>query len=275
MIKKKYYRITELEKKFGISEDDAQYLIEQGEVPLVFFRPNESFILGTEEDHKFIAHCYITYGGLIRLNKVFHLDFLLQHGFTLSSKAIPIEFNNIDDVDPIQIPNLIGVDGEIHRWDVKDLHEFENEPLFILENSKPTVVEKGQNPPPRGALFPRDDGAHFHLTFPHYKYQLQDIVFEEKTINKLGLVTTKKQPETNYSPINSLVAHLMQLHPHKGAAQIWNLLYENWEHDDDLDPESILVNMTREKLTYTKTSNIEVEIGKKRFRNIVSELKNS
>lgn len=271
MIDKKYYRITELPKKFGLLKEDVQYLFEQEKLPLTFFRPHDDFILGTINNSRFTAHCFITYSGLVQLYDESHYEYLLKGGSTSTRRTIPIEVLSIEDIEPCYFPNLIGVDHEISSFEPKELEEFQDEELVMVENSHATRIDKGDKIPPNGKVVTFSvTNAKVHLTIPAVTYELSDLVIEHKTLVSLGIIKqVERGAESNFK-IEDLISHLVKTYPTKNAKALWQLLLDNWEQDDDLDPFSMLTDMTNERLYYINKKGTEASIGQKRFANLVS-----
>ncbi|WP_105175255.1 hypothetical protein [Pseudoalteromonas sp. T1lg122] len=66
---KKYYRLSELEKAFGISFDDAHYLNSETDVSFCIFCPTSDVTLGDYRKGKFVGFGCALYSGLISLDK--------------------------------------------------------------------------------------------------------------------------------------------------------------------------------------------------------------
>lgn len=66
---KKYYRLSELEKTFGISVDDAHYLNSETDVSFCVFCPISDVILGGYRKGKFVGFSCASYSGLISLEE--------------------------------------------------------------------------------------------------------------------------------------------------------------------------------------------------------------
>lgn len=73
IVVKEYYRLSELERYFGISEDDVKYLVENDKIRLSLFCSHAKFIVGEWIDNKdsktkFCGNSVVNYQGAIELS---------------------------------------------------------------------------------------------------------------------------------------------------------------------------------------------------------------
>jgi hypothetical protein len=69
MIAKHYYRIEELEFKFGISKSDVLYLVEQNKIRLAFYREASQYLIGGWLKNGFVAYGAVKYEGVVTIER--------------------------------------------------------------------------------------------------------------------------------------------------------------------------------------------------------------
>jgi hypothetical protein len=68
MIEKEYYRLSELESKFGLDDEDVQYWLERSELSLVFPQPYQKYVFGGWRDSQFIGYGVAEYKGMVSIS---------------------------------------------------------------------------------------------------------------------------------------------------------------------------------------------------------------
>lgn len=96
-MKKLYYRLGELQDRYGISTYDIRYLLEREQLPLCFYRPQRTFITGRENNFQFIAFGYVAYFGLVEIAQEYGGD-LLEYGQAESKYCLLLERDNLESL---------------------------------------------------------------------------------------------------------------------------------------------------------------------------------
>lgn len=124
MIVKDYYRLEELESKFGITVSDVHYLVEQNKISLAFYRKTEKYLVGGWLKNGFVGYGAVNYEGMVTVDRDVGLK-LFSKG-----KADTLNFhlcerdkiNYLTGEYPfsIQIPN-----NYLCKWTAKSLENLE------------------------------------------------------------------------------------------------------------------------------------------------------
>lgn len=276
-MKKLYYRLEELQDRYGLCSYDIRYLMERDQLPLCFFRTYCVFIAGKEDAHRFDAYGCVSYFGLVEL-KHYHNDALLENGYTDASNCYLLEKDTVETLS-VDCPNSIKPPNNfISQWLHIDVEELEFEQLFAIENNTATRIENATGEPESGYFFPlKGQNASMHIDFPSHRYELKDLVITHKTLVELGLFTeepkAKADKERSKNAFHRLIEHMIASHPRKRASELWALLRNTWEEDDNIDPESILSEVNERSLVWVSASGTENRISYKTFQNRVSEIR--
>lgn len=251
-MKKLYYRLDELQDRYGIYSYDIRYLMEREQLPLCFYRPQKIFIAGKNNDYQFSAYGHVAYFGLIELESL-HADYLLDEGYTESKYCSLLERNNIESLGTDCPRGIKPPHNDIAEWLFIDVDEMDEASVFALENNTAVRVEGVTEKPDSGYLMPIEgQDASIHINFPYYRYEFRDLVVQHKTLVELGLFddeqNTKETSERSKSPFHRLIEHLIKSFPQKRASELWSILKNTWEQDDDIDPESILAEVNERSL---------------------------
>jgi hypothetical protein len=254
VIKKQYYRLSELQQLKGISEEDVRYWMERDELPLLFYRTDAFFLVGDSKSNAFRAHCYVSYRGLVEL-ELFHDQYLLDHGYTETTTCYLTELDRVDSLGTgcptvIAPPNMY-----VSSWDPKEPEEIEGDKFFAMENHTPSRVEVN-DPEPEGGFFDSLDNssARIHIVVHSHRYTFNDLVLSDETLFRLGVLendeladrTIKSRVNTSGN-INSIVSSnkqrkqdirevleaILKTHPDISAKGAWSLL----ENEVQMDPE--------------------------------------
>jgi hypothetical protein len=116
MIKKEYYRISELERRFEITFEDILYLVNEGKLAVWIYKGTTKYIVGGWAKNKgFIAHGLVVYRGLIQLlpkdqRKVLEKGKLKINNFGILNDAQILSFSTVNPFN-VEFPS-----GPIHSW---------------------------------------------------------------------------------------------------------------------------------------------------------------
>ena len=70
MIEKEYYRVDELQYRFGLSSSDFSYLVETSKIDLAFYIKQNKFVIGNwSKDNGFVGYGVVLYRGLIKIGQ--------------------------------------------------------------------------------------------------------------------------------------------------------------------------------------------------------------
>lgn len=89
MIIKNYYRLEELEPKFGISQSDIRYYVEQGRLALAVFLPIQRYVFGGWEAGKFVGVGVGDYQGIARLSLADSMAVYVNESIQVSAVSVP------------------------------------------------------------------------------------------------------------------------------------------------------------------------------------------
>ena len=88
MLDKTYYKISELEKRFDLTLEDIQFLVENKKLKFCFFSTKDNYLIGNYVDAGFIGIGTVTYEGLIGLNRSDALAILRNEEVKISTFAL-------------------------------------------------------------------------------------------------------------------------------------------------------------------------------------------
>ncbi len=122
MIAKHYYRIEELEPKFGISKSDVLYLVEQNKIRLAFYREAAHYIIGGWLKNGFVAYGAVNYEGMVSIERDIGLKvFAKGKADTLNFQLCERDnINYLTGEYPFSIPLP---NDYLCNWDAKSLDE--------------------------------------------------------------------------------------------------------------------------------------------------------
>jgi hypothetical protein len=254
VIKKQYYRLSDLRQLKGISEEDVRYWMERDELPLLFYRTDAFFLAGDRKPNAFHGHCYVSYRGLVEL-ELFHDQFLLDDGYTETTTCYLTELDRVDSLGggcPTSIapPNIY-----ISSWDPKEPEEIEGDKIFAMENHTLSILE-ANDPEPEGGFFRSRDNssARFHIVVHPHRYSFNDLILTDETLFRLGVLKSDEladkiiNEQVNISEnTNSIVSSnrrrkqdvrevletIIKTYPNISAKGAWSHL----ENEVQMDPE--------------------------------------
>jgi hypothetical protein len=141
MIFKDYYRLEELESKFGITVNDVLYLVEQNKIRLAFYRQAVSYLIGGWLNDGFMGYGAVNYEGtvtvardvgltLVAKGKVDTLDFQLCERDKINYLTGKYPFS-------IPLPNDF-----ICRWSAKSLEDikWERIPARVYPSERESLL---------------------------------------------------------------------------------------------------------------------------------------
>ncbi|PKH88643.1 hypothetical protein [Colwellia sp. Bg11-28] len=263
MIEKDYYRLSELQSKFGFSEYDYIYLCEQHNNPIHFFVFSKYFVI-TEADFTEIRVVgVVNYKGVITL-KPHDRRRLLQQG---SISITECDLLNKSSITMYETPSGILIDNCFDsRYVLKslDVNAIPNHSI----NGR-VIDEKN-----REMMHTESDLLTTTLSF-----ELNDMVVTPKDIDwaKSHLFPTDEMPKKEEdSGERENVFHLylkglIKAHPRKGASALWNhILQQHSEENDLIDPYFLLREMSTDKIIWGQENDNDRTMTKGTFKNLVS-----
>lgn len=283
MLQQKYYRLAELERSFGLSLENLRYLVENDQLHLIFKKPSEKYLIGLlNKQQKFIGFGSANYSGYFSLSKIDQLE-LIKKGKVRSNRMWLLQHSEIRRLEADYPYRLPSPNLYIQKWIKKDSIEvsdqiwampYLNETEGLARGFLTMLADFGENPIEKDNdsldKFPENTLIPNSMILSH-----DDICVTRIALKKLGLIEDDKPKNAKTeNAFKRLVHNLIKRHPQKGAAALWNHLYDNHETDESLDPESILDEVGRDELSWVQGKDSARTVTKKRFRNMVSEEKN-
>jgi hypothetical protein len=126
MIVKDYYRLEELEVKFGISKNDVLYLVEQNKIRLAFYREAVNYLIGGWLDEGFIGCGAVSYEGMVTVQQDVGLElFAKEKADTLNFQLCERDnINYLTGEYPFSVPLP---NGFLCKWSAKGLEDIKRE----------------------------------------------------------------------------------------------------------------------------------------------------
>lgn len=296
LINKKYYRLDELEGKFGITEGDALYLAENSEIDISLLCKRERFVIGawskSKEGH-FVGFGIVNYRGLLGISKRDQLS-LLDDGEVKINYALILEKGKVSDwsgdypftIDPPN--NVIGS----WRPEMFDQVDFDKFPAKLLPNEITTITGSlrkimGGSPFYDQANFDEikeklDECPEKQLTVKKVSFTSKDIRITDEMLKKAISLLKGNTNKANLLPSSSersnlltdLVESVLLAFPNEKAKSLWRKLREdNLRDTPELDIDSIILEVGLDQLVWLDRKGVEREVSFKRFQNMLSELK--
>jgi hypothetical protein len=288
VIKKDYYRIDELEPRFGILEADLQYWLDNEKIDFVIPQPLQNYVIGGRlKVGGFVGYGTVQYKGLIGIPRD-RAKLILEKGKASIDGCLLIEQGKITYLDDLYRFSVPIPNDFVKSWQPKPLSEIHWGKVSakrypsVTKNSQQFLKEAFES------LVNKDNKSAVELykevnnilSSPYLEIKKEVLCVTHTQLVKLSLV----EDENPIKPISieiarrdnafrTLVKNLIKLHPTKGGTALWDFLKENHESDESLDPESILDEVGRDELTWIDARKIERTITKKTFRNMVSDEK--
>jgi len=285
MIKKEYYRIEELEKRFGMSFSDLQYLVENSQIDLVFLIERNKFIIGGWREGKgFVGYSSVLYQGLVTINQAEQLSVLSKKKvacktFTLLTKD-NIKQHNLDYPFETQTPNSF-----LHDWTPKVTNDIEWETipakLFpqekehsvraissmfrnTLSNMNIELPEASQEEKEVMAKIPKvqfyAEGINFSLDdvcILHSDLVRIDVIEEQAVIESSEVIkeeaSTLNTPKIRTDDFQDLLIDAVKAKPEYSAKHYWELFKQEVEELEGfrtLDKYNLLVDVTGSQLKW-------------------------
>lgn len=285
MIEKPNYCIDELEIKFGFTNHDITYLINEGLLLPFVQVSNFNFIAGRNIDNGFLGNATGIISGKVFLLQS-HVSELLKKG-KLSTNSFWLKGReDILSWRTAKPPNIENVKNEVYSWSPTTIDNvtwpllikngLETEPNAAKELLKRIPQLLGKNTP--------EDKAFSAKTLEKYSDQVtvcrqltfntEDVLVSSENIILIQAKMSNRSP-TTVNALRNLVDHLVKMYPTKGGAALYRILVsESKNENDEIDPKSILIDADEESTFYRGLNGKELKVSRKRFLNIVSEIKN-
>ncbi|MBN7818706.1 hypothetical protein [Bowmanella yangjiangensis] len=306
MIQKDYYRLAELEAKFGVSQSDIQYLIEQGALVLATFLPSQRCVFGDWREGKFVGLGIGQYRGIVRLSFADSLSAFSNKSVQVKSFEVPNSGGifNWSGAYPFSVatPNEI-----IHKWiaadDISRIYwSFITAMLLPTENDSPwwsaanafakldglsdAVVEKNAVES-RFDQFLQKQPKRI-LNRHNLEFELKDACVLYEDLKSAGLVaTTQETPATQQldkvsaqfrDDFDELLARILQANKTIKAKGLLRILAEEARMEEDsrkFDIRNILLDEVEGKIVWLDHSAARKEkaYGPKTISNRLTEVR--
>lgn len=277
--------MDELGSKFGFTSHDVTFLITKGLLQPFIEVNHFHFIAGRMVNNRFLGNAtgFVT-GKVFVLER--HILELLKKGKVSTNLFYLRGREDIFTWSPAKPPNMENLKNEIYSWSPTTIEDvkwpalittaIKTEANYIKNLFKDISESSGKGTPEErmqilGVLNKYSDQVSF---CPSITIQTEDIFVSSENIKAIQSKKSIKS-DTNTSVVKNLVEHLMKMYPAKGGSALYKLLVTEFnKENDDIDPNAILIYADDSNIVYRSPSGKEAKIVKKRFLNIVSEIKN-
>jgi hypothetical protein len=309
MIKKEYYRLEELAKRFDVTFDEVRYRVEAGELNLSFYVNNKKFVLGGWQNGKdFIAFGIANYRGLVSIDSNKQME-LIEQGSVKCQTVTLLNKNAITDLlldypFKTSIPNKLLAEWrskviEQIIWDVIPAKVCPTEHANIFKiagqsllNSLSDIAKK-QGSNANVDLGAYDKYSDYQFEFDGLEFSTKDICVTHTELVKLGVVdsSTKElesnnitaeqlpdidQPDKRISQLTTLIERVVVANPKIKAIEVWRKLREESELDSldrKFDVEGILKDVTPNELLWESRYGNKTTVKKSTFDSKVSRIR--
>ena len=288
---KKYYKLTELDKAFAISIDDAHYLNSETDVSFCLYCKTSDIILGGYKESKFFGFGKATYSGLIKLTKA-------QQTIIFESKKLSLTKSTLLQKDKVtnyssgypyslKLPNKM-----FEGWLAAPLEKiplttipfyFQPEQrqsmlkqfckgIFDISDNKEKLIEKAS------AVFDPSQPVPDEL-FPTSKtFTFDDICIEPDELKKAKhyLFGNKEESASNTKlrPIDAMLINMLNEFPNDRPSKIWERIKEDLNNEPrKFDTDEIIDELGDDTLYWFDSSAEIQQMKKKSFYNLIKKLR--
>jgi len=288
---KKYYRLTELDKAFGISVDDAHYLNSETDVSFCVFCPTSDVILGGYRKGKFVGFGCASYSGLISLEKAQQTELFENKKVNLKGSVI-LQKDKISGYTPdypftVKVPNPVIIEWLSAPYD--DI-PFQHLPyIFKPEQCKSmpkqiikTLYELGAKNEESLSKLPEKLDPRKPLVDELFKsskaFTFDDVCIEPDELEKAKRYLFGNKEEstsnTNLRLIDAMLINMLNEFPNDRPSQIWEKLKNDITNDPrSFDTDEIIDEIGEDTLYWYNSSAELQKMKKKSFYNLIKKLK--
>lgn len=303
MLYKDYYLLEETENRFNLSISDIRYLVEQEKLCLGVYVDRQEFVIGGWVERKFTGYGWVSYAGPVTLSRSDSLSILDKGRGSISIVYLPNRSRSVelhaDYPFDLACPN-----NYVERWKPTPLKDIkwsripakvwaqETIPLvrslseifsgFATDEKKKAEYLESMGSQlrntPKKILSPDMIGCKSEkLCVLHEDLHALGLIdsksFVKSDLNSGPSVTTPKNRKRTQNRLHTLIENLVGLQPKKTPAQLWNYLKDFWETNDELDPESILCEVSDDVMIWVNSSGVEKTCKFKTFQNLVGKIR--
>ncbi|GAA6170811.1 hypothetical protein NBRC116592_04810 [Colwellia sp. KU-HH00111] len=264
MFRKDYYRLGELESKFGFSAYDYIYLCEKFNNPIRFYAHKHYFLMMDLDLYKKKLLGVAYYKGVINLLPQYRNE-LLQSG------SVEIEECYLTDKKFIELYEEVSPELVVNCFDEKyEVTSLRPENIQATNIYSRVIGEENR------------DMVQKEVTKLDCRLnlKLEDMVLTNDDISwaRLSLKMSNNEkvlPESERENTFHIYAkHLINFYPGKGASALWNIiLKKHHEEDDEIDPYCILIEVYPDEIIWAVKGDTERTMKKSTFKNLITKLK--
>ncbi|WP_417699021.1 hypothetical protein [Pseudoalteromonas lipolytica] len=288
---KKYYKLTELDKAFGISVDDAHYLNSETDVSFCLYCKTSDIILGGYKESKFFGFGKATYSGLIKLTKPQQTTIFESKKLSLVKSTIlqKDKLTGYDSEYPftVELPNkvfegwlsapfekipLVTIPFYFQPEQRQSMLKQFCKGIFDISDNKEKLIEKAS------AVFDPSQPVPDEL-FPTSKiFTFDDICIEPDELERAKhyLFGNKEESASNTKlrPIDTMLINMLIEFPNDRPSKIWERLKDDLSNEPrKFDTDEIVDEVGKDTLYWFDDSAEIQQIKRKSFYNLVSRLK--
>lgn len=284
---KDYYSLNEIEKKYGIMQEDAFWMVEQQKIRLFLFCKLEKILVGFRDEQGFHAVGYASYRGIILAPQ--YLEQKLADDGTVEvgsgRVAKPLSALDINMAYPYETepPNKL-----IASWGAKNQDKTNSKfPEFIFlpieTNSIAGLVlpildtqnNSGIESPLSELSNVLKDQPMKSFANKKRKFSLEDVRISYQSLQLLKQQSATDNPIRNSEPLHKqLIRRAIIKHPTYSSGKLLDLLAQDLELDSPvLDTENILLEVSKTEIAWQARDGSENTLTYASFKNLVSKIK--
>jgi hypothetical protein len=266
MVEKDYYRLNELEQKFGFSSYDYIYLCEQFNNPIRFYIYSRYFLVTKPTFTEVEVLGVAAYKGVINL-KPKDRKRLLQDNeveITECSLAKKTSITMLERPSEIFVKNCLSILHIIQPLNFDNISDIDISARIIEENNRDMVHTETD-------LLT----ASLSLHLQDMVVTLEDIDWAKNCLFNEGYIRETKESDSERENIfHTYLKKLIKTHPRKGASALWGYILQQHNEDNDLiDPYYLLREMSTDKIIWGQGNDTDRTMTKGTFKNLVSRFK--
>mgnify|MGYP000657107989 CR=1 FL=1 len=288
---KKYYKLTELDKAFGISIDDAHYLNSETDISFCLYCKTSDVILGGYRKGKFVGFGCASYSGLISLEKAQQTELFENKKVSIKGSVI-LQKDKISGYTPdypfaVKVPNPV-----IIEWLSAPYADIPFQQLpYIFKpvqcKSMPkqiikTFYELGAKNEESLSKLPEKFDPRKPLEDELFKssktFTFDDVCIEPNELEKAKhyLFGNKEvsASNTNLRLIDAMLINMLNKFPNDKPSKIWERLKEDLNNEPrKFDTDEIIDELGDDTLYWFDSSAEIQQMKKKSFYNLIKKLK--
>jgi hypothetical protein len=289
LLDKTYYKISEIDKRFGLTLEDIQFLVENKKLKLSFFSPKDNYLIGNQTNAGFIGIGTVTYEGVIGINRNDALSILRKEQVKINTFAL-LEPENCNDWSgqypfDVECPNdyicdWVATNPATLKWPFFPARLIPKQTsnsmkMFVNSMAKSLEACSANNNEFMEQFRKYEDKPDKFLRFSSRTIEFRDACILKSDLDNLNQKIGPTEGSPDFSNIfHNLVNNLIQSQPKLSAAKLWRFIKAQFDlENDDIDPDSILREVSDNEIIWEDSEGKDRTMKKRSFLQLYKRLK--